>query len=169
MAWTAPRTYTDGELITKAILDVHIRDNLNMIQSFCKIKASDQTVNNSTVLVNDADFIFPVLANEKWSVTLNVKLDTATTPDWKFNWTVPAACTYNHAWIYNNPTAIGNWVSTDGGIVSDGSTGQPVVVLAYFLVGANAGNVQFQWAQLTANASNTIVRAGSSLIARRAQ
>lgn len=26
--WTAPRTYTTGELITKTILDTHVRDNL---------------------------------------------------------------------------------------------------------------------------------------------
>ena len=29
MAWTTPRTYTTGEVITKAILDTHVRDNLN--------------------------------------------------------------------------------------------------------------------------------------------
>ncbi len=27
MAWTAPRTWTTGELVTKTILDTHIRDN----------------------------------------------------------------------------------------------------------------------------------------------
>ena len=31
MAWTAPRTYVDGETITKSILDVHVRDNLNAL------------------------------------------------------------------------------------------------------------------------------------------
>lgn len=31
MAWTSPRTYTAGELITKAILDTHVRDNLNAL------------------------------------------------------------------------------------------------------------------------------------------
>ena len=30
MAWTAPRTWTDGELITKAIMDPHVRDNLKV-------------------------------------------------------------------------------------------------------------------------------------------
>lgn len=33
MAWTTPRTYTDGELITKAILDVHLRDNLAYLKA----------------------------------------------------------------------------------------------------------------------------------------
>ena len=31
MAWTAPRTYTTGEMITAAILNVHVRDNQTAI------------------------------------------------------------------------------------------------------------------------------------------
>ena len=31
MAWTTPRTWTDGELVTKAIMDTHVRDNLNFL------------------------------------------------------------------------------------------------------------------------------------------
>ena len=29
MAWTDPRTWTIGEIVTKAIMDTHVRDNLN--------------------------------------------------------------------------------------------------------------------------------------------
>lgn len=32
MAWTTPRTYTTSEVLTKAILDVHIRDNLQYLK-----------------------------------------------------------------------------------------------------------------------------------------
>ena len=31
MAWTSPRTWTTGELVTKAIMDTHVRDNLNAV------------------------------------------------------------------------------------------------------------------------------------------
>ena len=31
MAWTAPRTWTTGELVTAAIMNTHIRDNQNII------------------------------------------------------------------------------------------------------------------------------------------
>jgi hypothetical protein len=31
MAWTEPRTWTTGEIVTKAILDTHVRDNLNEV------------------------------------------------------------------------------------------------------------------------------------------
>lgn len=31
MAWTTPRTWTTGELVTKSIMDTHVRDNLNAV------------------------------------------------------------------------------------------------------------------------------------------
>jgi hypothetical protein len=31
MAWTTPRTWTNGEVVTKTIQDTHIRDNLNWL------------------------------------------------------------------------------------------------------------------------------------------
>ncbi len=33
MAWTAPRTWTDGETVTAAMLNAHVRDNLNALGS----------------------------------------------------------------------------------------------------------------------------------------
>ena len=30
MAWTTPRTWTTGEVVTKAIMDTHVKDNFNM-------------------------------------------------------------------------------------------------------------------------------------------
>ena len=31
MAWTTPRDWTDGELVTEALLDTHVRDNLKAL------------------------------------------------------------------------------------------------------------------------------------------
>lgn len=33
MAWTAPRTWTTGEIVTAAIMNVHVRDNLNAVST----------------------------------------------------------------------------------------------------------------------------------------
>ena len=33
MAWTTPRTWTDGEIPTAAILNTHITDNLNALST----------------------------------------------------------------------------------------------------------------------------------------
>lgn len=32
-SWTTPRTYVTGELITKTIMDTHVRDNLNALKT----------------------------------------------------------------------------------------------------------------------------------------
>lgn len=32
MAWTTPRTWVDGELVTSTLLNTHIRDNLNWLR-----------------------------------------------------------------------------------------------------------------------------------------
>jgi hypothetical protein len=34
MAWTTPRTWTTGELVTKTIMDTHVRDNFNWLAGF---------------------------------------------------------------------------------------------------------------------------------------
>jgi hypothetical protein len=34
MVWTAPRTWTAGENVTKAIMDTHVRDNLIFLRAF---------------------------------------------------------------------------------------------------------------------------------------
>lgn len=33
MAWTTPRTWTDGELVTAAIMNLHLRDNLDYLKA----------------------------------------------------------------------------------------------------------------------------------------
>jgi len=33
MAWTTPRTWTTGELVTAAIMNTHVRDNLNVVNT----------------------------------------------------------------------------------------------------------------------------------------
>ena len=49
MAWTAPRTWTTGELVTKAIMDTHIRDNENYLKTETdKLDDCVQTVTSNT-------------------------------------------------------------------------------------------------------------------------
>jgi len=168
MAWTTPRTWTAGELVTKTIMDTHVRDNFNAIGPiYAKMKAVDETVNNSSVLQNDDDLLFSVLANEKYAVELHLNISTGATPDWKANWTKPAGATVTHCMAYNNTGTFQDWKTTDLGIVSSGSGAEAIHIWAAVIVGGTAGTIQFQWAQDTANASNTIVKAGSYMIAQR--
>ena len=164
MVWTTPRTWTDGELVTASLMNTHVRDNLNAVFTVNKMKGSDETVSASTTLQDDADFFFTVAAAEKWAVDMAIKLDTTTTGDWKFNFTVPAGTTYQFSPIYSPTATVVDWSSADFTISAQTSTAQGLRIQAFFLVGGTAGTVQFQWAQGTAS-GNTIVKAGSWMTA----
>ena len=51
MAWTTPRTWVVGELVTASMMNTHIRDNLNYLYSAanaCRVSNSNQTIANTT-------------------------------------------------------------------------------------------------------------------------
>jgi hypothetical protein len=169
MAWTTPRDWTTGEFVTEAMMDTHIRDNLNAIYSVSKMKAVDETVNNSTTLQNDDDLFFTIAASEKWTVEIVCKIVSNATPDFKVFFTAPAGATFNFVTLQSVGTvALVPWASTAQSIITDATaTGNIGIVKAYVINSTTAGTVNFQWAQNTAEASNTILKAGSFMIANR--
>jgi hypothetical protein len=61
MAWTTPRDWTAGELVTEAIMDTHIRDNLRSVMHVLAYKTSDEFVDSGTTgttLQNDDHLFF---------------------------------------------------------------------------------------------------------------
>ena len=177
MAWTTPRTWTDTELVTAAIMNPHVRDNLNMATHTIARKTADQTVNNSSTLVNDTHLVLAVLANEVWVVNAYLMYDSGTIPDIKFAWTVPAGATISWGAI-SSDTGAANWANI-GSPVALATTGsmafsclgagtiQGAILTGIAVIGGTAGNVQLQWAQNTANASDTKVRLNSALVGNR--
>ena len=179
MAWTDPRTWTDGELVNAAIMNPHVRDNLNYLNTQHKLKTADQTV-TSTTLTNDTDLVFAAAANEVWLVDTYIMIDSNATADFKCTWTVPGGATMKwgplshtsgvqtfwHMDTSNSATALLNatteqvWQSLSAGNIW-GVNMKSIVTTA-----GTAGNVQFQFAQDSASGS-TVVKAGSLLIAHR--
>ena len=137
------------------------------------LKASDETVNNSLALQNDDDLLFAIGANEDWVFQFTIFCNSAIAADTKFAITVPGAGTFliwGVGQVYLNNTAAITWVSpvTVSGtakIIGGIGTNLQVVITGSVSNGANAGNVQLQWAQNTADVSDTKVLAGSSLTA----
>lgn len=140
-------------------------------------KTSDETVNNNDTLQNDDELLFAVSANEVWvaKFILRVLQGNSATPDFKFAIVVPAACAVISCGWTGDVTNV-NKVVTDAEIVS--GTGhttlqvfQNTTILLEITVliqnGANAGNVQLQWAQAVATGVDTIVEDGSCIIAHR--
>lgn len=134
-------------------------------------KTGDETVNGSDVLQNDDALLFAIGANEVWEFEFVLQTDSGTTPDFKHGISLPAGATLlGVASLFS--TALAHTISTiTGAAVSSGGAGAgtnlPLVLKGVVVNGANAGTVQLQWAQNTANASDTKVKANSYVFARR--
>jgi len=90
MAWTAPRTWVDGELETAAIFNPHIRDNFLAAGPHLVVrKPSDESVTSSTTLQDDNDLLLAVGVSEIWQVELDLYV-TGGGGDLQLAWTYPA-------------------------------------------------------------------------------
>lgn len=154
-----------GEILTAANLN-------NNLDRAVVIKAADQTVNNSAALQNDTHLVLPVVANAKYWMYLGAVQNSNATANFKIDFTAPAATTWHFGFFdfgssaANEQFGITNSLGAVAGIT--GAAANSVCqVTGWFVTGANAGNLQFRWAQDTANVSNTIVRAGSILLLLR--
>lgn len=135
-------------------------------------KTADQTVNNSTTLVNDTELFVSVAANAEYDMELAAVQNSNATANFKLNFVLPAGATWVTG-IFDLGSSAANeqfGVQTTAGpaLGITGAAADAVVwIKAKLIIAGTSGTVQFQWAQNTANASNTIVRAGSTLVLRR--
>lgn len=134
-------------------------------------KTADETVNNSVALQSDDELLFAIGANEEWQFDVFLLTISSVVADMKVNLSVPAACTY-YGYLtsnYGTNQAVSSAIlsGVNGFIV--GQAVNNMDCMAHFIVinGANAGNVVVQWAQNTAEVSDTKVLANSVIIARR--
>jgi len=138
-------------------------------------KTADQIVNNSNVLVNDTHLLFPVGANEVWSVFLYCRVLTTAAADFKYAFAVPAGgslpFTANHLFMTWGGAFLNNILSREFAVQQQPAVQATVdwvlLVWGVYIGGANAGNVQFQWSQQAAEATNTTVYKDSYIIARQ--
>lgn len=143
-------------------------------------KTANETVNNSSALQDDDHLFFAVLANTDYEFEFDFFYSSAAAADFNLTVTGPAAPTLVYFVIeFVLPDATGGGVAgrtdiftafafsvTTGGapgIVHASGTVGHVRLRGILHNGANAGTVQLQWAQATANASNTVVRKGGTL------
>lgn len=157
-------TITSAEIVDKRVL---LSSGITTVSRLIR-KTADTSVANST-FVNDADFVFPLAANESWFVELFLTVFASAAGDYKIAWTLPAGC-------------IGSWMDI-GGVASDyhpftpigtqlGHAGSgndtPVHVMATIRNGSTPGTAQFKYAQLATDAGTPmVVRVDSILQAER--
>lgn len=198
MAYVAPATPLPGDVLTAAFWDTHVRDrvlqtpealvtaagqqlwstgaNANTIVPVAKYKTADQTVNNSTTLVDDTHLAWAVAANEVWAFSGFLYWTIASgSPGVKWGFTVP---TGGVGWylLLDANTNVGTPVAPDAFPLAIASsqaralgavTSHVASLQGFFQNGANAGTVQFQWAQQAAVASDVKLKLGSYIALTR--
>lgn len=132
-------------------------------------QVSDQQVNNSTALISSSNLVFPVAASASYLFEGHIFCDTNTTADFKNSISIPSGTGLISPWGSDTSAAsVSASIEHDGFTALTWATGgvgsgtimssKPTGILT---IGTSAGNVVFQFAQQTANVSNTILKAGS--------
>jgi len=121
------------------------------------VKSADQTVNNSATLVDDTDLQFDAGVDETWIIEIDAIFISGTTPDIKVTMTLPANATFDGRLVQT--------VAVEDNALLINGTGAEV---GFFLrgivrMGDTLGAVKLQWAQNTANATDTKILAKSTL------
>lgn len=142
-------------------------------------KTADETVNNSAALQNDDHLVFAIAANETWIARYAIMYSSNTTADFKFTlWSPGGGATgifASHGLglgaesnVYDLASQAYTTWGTD--IMACGGAGAvaALIILEMLVVNSSTpGNVTLQWAQNTADASDTKVLANSFLVAQR--
>lgn len=136
-------------------------------------RTTTQTVNNSATLVDDDTLTVSVEASATYILQMGIIYDSGTTPDIKFAFIGPTSATLD--WTTNalGTAAAGGTGSLtvtrstigSGGVLPAGGIGAGSQVFAeiqgILVTSTTAGTFKLQWAQNTADPTDTIVRANS--------
>ena len=173
MAWTTPRTWTDTELVTAAIMNPHIRDNFNALGLHLLVrKPSDESVTSSTTFQADDHLLVNIPANEVWLLEWRIVFAAASAGDLKWRWTFPtggvltATTPSNDS---NNAVQVVNTHATtspSGQVTVAGTASPDLNMYTSEMLYANAGtagNIVLEWAQSASSATPTTIKVNSTL------
>lgn len=168
MAFTTPRTWTDGELVNASIMNGHIRDNFNAMGPHLLVrKTADESVTSSTVLQDDDSLLFAIPANETWEFTMTMLWTAPVGFDMKWTFTWPGTGVVTTSWPLaggTNPVIqTVNVSGTESDLDAIISTLQMTTFHGSVANGGSPGTFQFRWAQDTSSATPAVVKANSTL------
>lgn len=133
-------------------------------------KTSDETMNNDNTLQDDDDLKIAMAANEVWyfEAMLTHIAASSGTPDIKIAFTVPSGATLIWSGIGLGVSGAANVeteiVSGTAAAFGGGGDSHTIQVKGIVIMSTTAGDLQLQWAQNTATAEDTDMKAGSWLL-----
>lgn len=130
------------------------------------VKKVDEIVNNSAAMQDDDELKVTLNINKVYGYFFFWFFNSPTTPDIKKAWTLPAGATgtrINATWDSNNISRGIRDITLINNIICDGNDSCSMEAGRVIMAGT-AGDLQFQWAQNAANASDTKVLQGSYLV-----
>lgn len=143
------------------------------------VKAADQSVTSSTVLVNDTALVIAsanLVASATYRVDCELDYEGGTngSSDIKINWVVPAGATFqlgipayfSTSGVVNAPVILKSATTFSVG-TSGAASLRCLVMTGSLIMSSTLANLQLQWAQNTSSATATIVHAGSYLTVAR--
>lgn len=133
-------------------------------------KTADEPRASNTTLTNDGSMVVPLVANAKYILRHTVVYNANATADLKAKYTVPAGTTMTYTTQVTNigPAAIGQTEAST--VIYDGTgANETIHTNGYIETGANAGNLNWQWAQNISDPGATTIRKASILEITRYQ
>lgn len=160
-----------AEATTRGSADTTLTASIAAISTPLIASPSSAFVKNAdTTLANITGFSISVAASSKYAFIMYINYDSDSTPDFKFDFTLPASATGNY-WMQYSSTA---GVPTDAFFtlattpITVGGAGAGTLrgaSLQGTLITSSAGTVQIRGAQNTSDATDTIVSTSSYIIA----
>lgn len=129
-------------------------------------KIADETINNSLAPQDDNELAFAVGANEEWTGFLLLRFLSSAVADLRVLFSVPAGGAITGIGLGNLTSAGGSGAEVDysADVTIPGFGAIYWHIIAFSYRGAAAGGtVTLQWAQWTAEATNTTIYAGSAI------
>lgn len=150
-----------------------LASTINNIAGLYAPKNSNQSIASNTTLQNDTALFVPVLANKTYEFALRLLYNGVGGGggELKFGWSVPSGTTMVWGLNYAVAPTLGLALvyGTQSSVLAGGANGTgnplPLWMSGFITTSGTTGNVQFQWAQNTSNATATTVMIGSRLIA----
>lgn len=128
------------------------------------VKSAAEAVNNSSTLQNDDELKITVQANEVCLIDVLLRMTLYSASDIKWQWTIPSGGTLIEAAAFDsvNFTQEADASAARSDLVASDNEWLLTTRL-YYIGGSNAGTIQLTWAQNTAVAHDTIMKANSML------